>query len=368
MTPATVDRMLQHPVSFLSGCAPSGDVAVSSRIRLARNLAAFPFPAAASPEHLLAVRDLVSENAVSSRVFGAGAYRFDVASLSSADREILFERRLASRDFLNRPAAAALLAKADESASLMVNEEDHLRLQGMRPGLALSAVWEEIDKIDTRLGNRLEFAFSPALGFLTGCPTNVGTGMRASVMLHLPGLALEGQIQAVVQGASKLHLAVRGAYGEGSENWGNLFQISNQSTLGESEAEILEHLEKVLVQIIAYERNARTAVLQKNRYTLFDQVGRSYGLLRHAFRLTLPESLQALSSIRLGADLKMFNSIGIETINRLFLETQSAHLSRAAGRPLNGEDADIERAKLFRETLQSAAHTQAGEGDASCRN
>ena len=351
MTKDPMERLLANPVSFLGDAAPSDDVAISSRIRLARNFADFPFPPAASTEQLAAVRDLVAETAAAGRVFGAGAFRFDVAELSPLDQEILFERRLVSRDFLNSPAAGTLLARADETVSLMINEEDHLRLQAIRPGLALYDVWQEIDRIDTKLGNRLNFAFDETLGYLTSCPTNAGTGMRASVMLHLPGLVLSGQIQQVVQGASKLNLAVRGAYGEGTENQGNLYQISNQSTLGESETEIIDHLTTVIRQIISYEQQARVMVLQKARFTLFDQVGRAYGLLRHAYKLTLEESLQALSSLRLGADLDMFNTVHIATVNELFLKTNPAHLSKLAGRPLSGADADVERAKLFRETL-----------------
>ncbi len=344
-------RLLQNPVGFLGDVVPEEEVAISSRVRLARNLKEFPFPPAASPEQMTAIRDLSAGAAAAGRMFGTGACRFDVAELSTLDQEILFERRLASRDLLTNPVAGTVLARADETLSVMINEEDHLRIQAIRPGLALDAAWQDADRLDTKFSSRLEFAFDEKLGYLTSCPTNVGTGMRASVMLHLPGLVMSGKITSVVQGASKLNLAVRGIYGEGTENQGNLYQISNQSTLGESETEILSHLAGVIQSIINYEKNARLSVLKKSRYTLFDQVGRAYGLLRHAFKLTLPESLQALSSLRLGADLEMFDSVSVPSIHFLFVRTNPAHLSRIAGRPLSGEEADVERAKLFRETL-----------------
>ena len=351
MSISPMDRLLDHPVSFLGGPDDGGEVAICSRIRLARNLADFPFPPAAAPEQLTAIRDLVADTVQRSRILGAGAFRFDVADLSLPEQEILFERRLVSRDFLNNPAAGALLAKADESVSLMVNEEDHLRLQAFKPGFVLEEVWQVIDKVDSKLESRLNFAFDDTLGYLTSCPTNAGTGMRASVMLHLPGLVMTGQIGPLVQGAAKLNLAVRGAYGEGTENQGDLYQISNQATLGESEAEIMEHLSCVIRQIISFEIQARETVQKKDRNNLCDLVGRAYGLLRHAYTLSLAESLQALSCLRLGVALKMFQTVDITGLNRLWVYTNPAHLSKLAGHPLSGAEADVERARLFREAL-----------------
>ena len=351
MSISPMERLLRNPVSFLGESGDDGLVAVSSRIRLARNLADFPFPPAAAPEQLTAVRDLVAEAVQRGRIFGAGTFRFDVADLLPLDQEILFERRLVSRDFLNNPAAGALLARADESVSLMVNEEDHLRLQAFKPGFALEEVWQEVDKVDSKLDGKLCFAFDDTLGYLTSCPTNAGTGMRASVMLHLPGLVMTGRIAPLVQGAAKLNLAVRGAYGEGTENQGDLYQISNQATLGESELEIVEHLSRVIRQIISFELQARETVQKKDRNNLCDLVGRAYGLLRHAYTLSLAESLQALSCLRLGVGLNMFQSVDLEMVNRLWVYTNPAHLSKLAGRPLSGGEADVERARLFRETF-----------------
>ena len=359
MSNSPMARLLNNPVCFLGEAEHDGGVAISSRIRLARNLAEFPFPPAAAPEQLTAIRDLVADTVQRSRMLGAGAFRFDVADLPTLEQEILFERRLVSRDFLNNPAAGALLAKADESVSLMVNEEDHLRLQAFAPGFALEEVWQEIDKVDTKLESKFNFAFDDTLGYLTSCPTNAGTGMRASVMLHLPGLVMTGQIAPLVQGAAKLNLAVRGAYGEGTENQGDLYQISNQATLGESEAEIIEHLSCVIRQIISFELQARETVQKKDRNNLCDLVGRAYGLLRHAYTLSLAEALQALSCLRLGVTLNMFRSVDVARVNHLWVHTNPAHLNKLAGHPLSGAEADVERARLFRETL---AGLQAKQG------
>lgn len=355
MTISPIERLWRNPVNPAGTNPAADDVAISSRIRLARNLAEFSFPSAAAPEQLTAIRDLVADTVQRSRIFGAGMFRFDVAGLTTLDQEILFERRLVSRDLLNNPAAGALLARADESVSLMVNEEDHLRLQVFRPGFALEEAWQEIDRVDSRLEGKFNFAFHETLGYLTSCPTNAGTGMRASVMLHLPGLAMTGQITPLVHGAAKLNLAVRGAYGEGTENQGDLYQISNQATLGESEVEIVEHLACVIRQIIAFEQQAREKVQRKDRISLCDQVGRAYGLLRHGYSLSLSESLQALSYLRLGVVLRMFRSVDMAAVNRLWVHTNPAHLSKLAGRPLSGAEADIERAALFRRTLSGNA-------------
>ena len=348
----SVERLLRNKVSFLADAGPDEDIAISSRIRLARNLAEFPFPTAASARQLEAVRDRVAEVAARENAFGADSLRFDMAELSDLDREVLFERRLISRELLARPLGSALFCRADEAGSVMVNEEDHLRLQAIRPGLQLEAVWSDLDRLDSRLAGELDFAFCQRLGYLTSCPPNVGTGMRASVMLHLPGLVLAGQINAAIQGIGKLNLAVRGIFGEGTDNRGNLFQISNQSTLGESEAQIIDRLNAVIRQMIAHEKNARMLLLEKEQYALLDHVGRSYGLLRHAYKLTTEEALNSLSGIRVGVDMGMFSTVNIATVNELFINTNPAHLSKFAGRPLNDAEADIQRAALVRECLK----------------
>ncbi len=357
MSNSDIARLLQNRVSFLSDAGAEEDIAISSRIRLARNVEGFFFPAAAQPPQLEAVRDLVSSAVADSGALDDDFLRFDTEKLTPLDQEILFERRLVSRDLLSRGGGTALLTKSDESCSVMVNEEDHLRIQAIRPGLQLMSVWNDADRLDTNLASNLNYSFDSKLGFLTSCPTNVGTGMRASVMLHLPGLVLAGQINTVIQGISKLNLAVRGIFGEGSDNRGNLFQISNQSTLGESETQIIERLNAVIMQLIAHEKDARRVLLEKEKYSLLDGVGRSYGLLRYAYKLTYDEALNSLSWLRVGVDMGVLRSVEIRTVNELFIGINPAHLNHLAGRPLSDADADIQRAVLVRERLGKTAQS-----------
>ena len=348
-----IDRLLSNRVSFLADAGPDEDIAISSRIRLARNLAGHRFPVAADSEELHGICDEVSEAARELGALGCPeCFSFDPEKMSELDRELLLERRLASRDFLNRPTGTRLVVKNDESCSVMINEEDHLRIQTMRPGFQLDAVWKLIDELDNRLGSRLDYAFDDRLGFLTCCPTNVGTGMRASVMLHLPGLVLTGQITPTIQGINKLNLAVRGIGGEGTSNQGSLFQVSNQSTLGESEAQILERLNTVIGQLIAHEKNARQLLLQRDQFSLLDHVGRSYGTLRHSYKLSGEEAVNCLSGVRVGVDLGMFTALSIHTVNELFIGIGAAHLQKAAGRALNAAERDVCRAALCREKLK----------------
>ncbi len=349
-----IDILLKSPVSFLADAGPDCNIAISSRIRLARNLVGRPFPVASSPESKLEVCELVSAAAASSTTLGCPeCYTFDPLTLSELDREILFERRLASREFLERGSGTRLIVRGDQSASIMVNEEDELRIQALRPGFQLGEVWDEINLLDDELGAKLDYAFDERLGYLTCCPTNVGTGMRASVMLHLPGLVLAGQIGPAVQGIGKLNLAVRGIFGEGSDNRGNLFQVSNQSTLGESEAQTIERLATVITQLMNQEKQVRRQLLQRDRYAMLDHVGRSFGILRHAYKLTTEEALNSLSGIRIGVDLGMFNTVGLPLVNKLFLAINPGHLQKSAGRELSEAERDIYRATYCREQLKS---------------
>ena len=349
-----INQLLTNRVSFLADAGPDEDIAISSRIRLARNLAGHRFPVAADSAELHGICDEVSKAARESGVLGCPeCFSFDPERMDELDRELLLERRLASRDFLNRPTGTRLLVKNDESSSVMINEEDHLRIQTMLPGFQLDAVWKQIDELDNRLGSCLEYAFDDRLGFLTCCPTNVGTGMRASVMLHLPGLVLTGQITPTIQGINKLNLAVRGIGGEGTSNQGSLFQVSNQSTLGESEAQILERLNTVIGQLIAHEKNARQLLLQRDQFSLLDHVGRSYGILRHSYKLSGEEAVNCLSGVRVGVDLGMFTALNIHTVNELFIGIGAAHLQKAAGRALNAAERDVCRAALCREKLKA---------------
>ena len=353
MKQTSVDKLLKNPVSFLDNSGFDDDIAISSRIRLARNLNHLPFPAAASREVLQDICQMASNAALQSEALGGSDMLvFHPAEMSRLNREILLERRLASKEFIKTPEERILFVCPHEECSLMVNEEDQLRLQTIKPGFQLRQVWKKINLIDNELGQSLDYAFDEQLGFLTSCPTNVGTGMRASVMLHLPGLVLTGQIAPTIQGIGKLHLAVRGIFGEGSNNSGNLFQISNQSTLGESELKIIDELEAVIRQLISQEKNARRVLLEKKRCNFLDHVGRSYGLLRHSYKLGFEEALNSLSGLRIGVDMGLFNTIDIKQVNELFIGIGAAHLRKMFPEAVSAEEIDISRAALCREKLR----------------
>lgn len=346
-----IDQLLGQRVSWLADSGPEDDIAISSRIRLARNLKDIPFPTKADSgqlhQVLLAVK-LAMEKLQNFSDF----FDLSMSDLGSLERQLLLERRLISQEFCLGKKNSSLIVSKDEILGLMINEEDHIRMQAMRPGFQLREVWKLIDDIDDHLAKELPFAFNRDLGFLTSCPTNVGTGMRASVMLHLPGLALAEQINAVMQAINKLGLAVRGIFGEGSESLGNLFQISNQGTLGESEGQIIERLEVVIRQIINHEKNFRQKLLESKRNFLLDCIGRAYGTLCYAYSVSSEETLNSLSTLRLGVDMGMFSSLDIHTVNELFVMVQPAHLQKFAGKELDSAERDIFRATILREKLK----------------
>ena len=238
-----------------------------------------------------------------------------------------------------------------QTLSVMINEEDHLRIQGIRSGLQLKNVFKLVDKVDSILGEKLDFAFHSQYGFLTACPTNVGTGMRASAMMHLPALVLSDQINQVIQAVNKVGLAVRGLYGEGTEALGNLFQISNQTTLGEKEDEIISRLNKVIEQILHHEVNARASLLEKKPVLLLDNIGRAYGILRHAHSMASKEALNLLSFLKLGVDLGFFPEESRLLVDQLFMETQPAHLQKSSQQKLQADERDTLRAGIIRVKL-----------------
>lgn len=346
------EELLRNPLSWLADSGPDDDIAISTRIRLARNFSETPFPIAGNQDALLQVRELAGQAILNSEAL-VDPMEFELPALSDTEKRLLLERRLISRDMLNPNPASVLLADRDESLAVMINEEDHLRIQALSPGFQLESVWQRINQFDDVLASRIPYAFDPRLGFLTSCPSNLGTGMRASVMLHLPGLVMAGQIAAVKQALGKLGLAVRGFYGEGSENFGNLFQISNQSTLGESEPQILERISSIVKQIIIHEKQSRQVLLDQKQSFLLNQVGRAYGILRHGYMVSSEEALNSLSALRLGVDMKMFSSVDIHTVNELFLNVQPSHLQIAEHKELSQEERDTARATLIRETLKA---------------
>jgi protein arginine kinase len=284
-----------------------------------------------------------------------GAFSGSMDSLSALDKQMLVERHLISREHAAKSAGSGLVLNRDETFCFMINEEDHLRMQTLRPGLQLRQAWSALDQADSALERKLDYAFSPELGYLTACPTNLGTGIRVSAMLHLPGLVLAEQINPIIQSVNKLGLAVRGLYGEGTEALGNVFQVSNQMTLGESEGAIVERLEKVLSQIIDHEENARGTLLEKKAKTVYNHIGRAYGILANAHSISSKETMNLLSLMRLGMDVGLFPAVDRSLVDELFILTQPAHLQKQQAGKLSAEERDLLRADMLRERLRQVS-------------
>jgi protein arginine kinase len=343
-------NILAESGEWLSGDGPQSHIVISSRVRLARNLRNFSFPGWAKKADRIAVLECVKPQ-VESLPDMADAYSAYSQDLSALEKQVLVERHLVSREHAAKGIGSAVVMNRKQTLSIMINEEDHLRIQGIRSGLQLKNVFKLVDKVDTALGEKLDFAFHQQYGFLTACPTNVGTGMRASAMMHLPGLVLSEQINQVIQAVNKVGLAVRGLYGEGTEALGNLFQISNQITLGEKEEEILTRLNKVIEQILSHEQNARANLLEKKAVLLLDNIGRAYGILRHAHSMASKEALNLLSCLKIGVDLGFFPEDGRLLVDQLFMETQPAHLQKSSQQKLQAEERDTLRAEIIRAKL-----------------
>ncbi|MBX6325714.1 MAG: protein arginine kinase [Chthoniobacterales bacterium] len=346
-----LSAILASAGEWLRGEGPHHRIVISSRVRLARNLRNRPFPGWAKKAERSSILELVRAR-VEELPEMQEAFAENLQDLSALDRQVLVERHLISREHAAKGAGSAVVVNRRQTLSIMINEEDHLRMQSIRSGLQLKQAFKLVDKVDTALESKLDFAFDPRLGYLTACPTNVGTGMRASAMLHLPGLVLSELINQVIQAVSKIGLAVRGLYGEGTEAMGNLFQISNQTTLGEKEEEIISRLSKVIETIIEKEHDARQMLLQKKPAMLFDQIGRAYGILTYAHAMPSKEALNLLSIIKLGMDLGVFPEDHRLAIDALFIETQPAHLQKASQQKLNAEERDYLRAQIVRERLK----------------
>jgi len=330
---------------------PNDRIVLSSRVRLARNLKGVAFPGWAKKTERLKALELIRP-AVEGLPQMAEGYSDTMDNLSALDKQILVERHLISREHAAKNAGSGLVLSKDESLCVMINEEDHLRMQSLRPGLQLRQVWQAIDEVDTTLERKLPYAFSSDLGYLTACPTNLGTGVRVSAMLHLPALVLAEQINQIIQAVNKLGLAVRGLYGEGTEALGNVFQVSNQMTLGESELEIVEKLSKVVAQMIEHEENARATLLEKKPKMVYNHIGRAYGIVANAHSISSKETMNLLSLMRLGVDLSMFPGVERSLVDGLFVSTQPAHLQRSYAEKLSAEERDLLRADILRERLR----------------
>jgi protein arginine kinase len=346
-----LDTLTHTSGEWLRGTGPESDIVISSRIRLARNVAAFPFTNRSSAYQKAEIETMLRERVARLELEPRLEY-INIPTLSPLDRQFLVERQLISRELAaaDGPRGVALMPR--ETVSLMINEEDHLRLQVMRSGFALDEAWQDIDRVDDLLEARISYAFSDEFGYLTACPTNVGTGMRSSVMLHLPALVWTKQIEKVFRALQKINLAVRGLYGEGSRASGDFYQISNQVTLGKSETQILNEIREVIPQIITYERQARNSMLQETRQAMQDRVSRAYGTLCSATMMTSEETMDLLSSVRLGVNLGLLDDVTIATVNELFIHTQPAHLQKLMGALLDGEERNAARARYLRTRLR----------------
>ncbi len=338
---------------WLRGTGPESDIVMCSRIRLARNLADFPFINRAGRNEKAEIESQVRSALNDPRL---ELSYLDVNAMGPIDRQFLVERQLISRELASAEGPRGVAVGPRENVAIMVNEEDHLRIQLMNSGLSLRDVWEQINALDDQLESSLDYAFSPLLGYLTACPTNVGTGIRVGVMLHLPALVETKQIDKVFRALHKINLAVRGLYGEGTQAFGDFYQISNQRTLGTSELELIRNLSDVVPQIIQYERTARQALVNERRQVLHDKVSRAYGILKTAHTISSEETMLLLSSVRLGINLGLIDDLEIPTVNELFIHTQPAHLQKIQGAELEVDERNVARASYLRGRLSNGRH------------
>lgn len=349
-----IHSFLCSPAESTHRHGPHDRIVMSSRVRLARNLRDASFPGwAKKPERVKILETVLP--AVSSLPEMGDAFAEGMDNLTALDKQLLVERHLISREHAAKNIGSGIVVNRTETFCVMINEEDHLRMQALRPGFQIQEAWLAVDKLDSALEKKLDYAFDNDLGYLTACPTNLGTGIRVSAMLHLPGLVLAEQINPIIQSVNKLGLAVRGLYGEGTEALGNVFQVSNQMTLGETETVIVERLEKVLSQIIEHEENARQTLIEKKPKVVFNHIGRAYGILANAHSISSKEAMNLLSLLKLGVDLGLFPNTSKTLVDELFLITQPAHLQKQISDKLSAEERDLIRADMVREQLKTVS-------------
>jgi len=348
-----LDQVARQPGEWLRGTGPLHEIVISTRIRLARNIRGFPFLPRADVDTRREIVETV-RSAVRRTTLLKEHVCVDVDALDELDRTLLVERQLISRQHADGSGPRVVFFEPSEASGIMVNEEDHLRIQTMRSGLQIDAAWEQINALDDALEAHLDYAFHSQYGYLTACPTNVGTGIRVSVMLHLPALRLTNELEKVGQAARDMKLAVRGLHGEGTEALGDFFQISNQITLGRSEEEIIDDFRNVVIpKIVEYEQATRQALLKHRPHALDDKIWRAIGLLKNARLISSHEAMQYLSHVRMGLHVGRLDNIDLPTLNELFLQIQPAHLQKLHGERLTGEQRSIERAAFIRARLHT---------------
>ena len=354
----TIDDFVKSPGAWLSMGDDAG-IVISSRVRLARNVGDAVFPGWAGEDERILLCDTLRTALQELDAMGASVF-LDMGSTCAIDKAILEERHLMSPELGEKGNGSGLVVTPDEHVAVMINEEDHLRLQSIRPGMALESTWRTVSAIDSELETRLDYAFSPRFGYLTACPTNVGTGLRASVMIHLSGLRLLNEIEPVIKGLDRLGVAVRGLSGEGSEAHGNLFQISNQSTLGTSEDEIISSLTEIVKEIVRHEQNARARLMESRRVYVLDQIGRAFGILSRSRLLASGEAVDLLSGLRFGVELGIVRNLTVGKINEIMLLAQPGHLQKMAGKELTPEERDELRSATVRRKLKNVSLVDEG--------
>ncbi len=346
-----LDDMARKAGRWIACSGRDGDIVISSRARLARNINGLPFLARATEDDRKRIVSLVQ-----SALSKSGRTDVEYMDLSDADpidRLLLVERHLISKELAGGDGPRGAAIDGEEVLSLLVNEEDHLRIQAIMPGMALKEAYLRADRLDDDLEKHIQFAFSAQYGYLTACPSNVGTGLRASLMVHLPALGFMKQMEKVFQAISKIGLAVRGLYGEGTQALGDFYQISNQMTLGKPEMQLLDDLAQAVPKIVEYERRTRETWLSEDSNLLEDRVMRALGMLRHARRISSEEMMDHLSAVRMGINLGLVEGVDIGTVNELFFLTQPAHIQKTAGRKLGPTERDVARAEFIRGRIDS---------------
>ncbi|MFG6150743.1 protein arginine kinase [Halobacillus sp. B23F22_1] len=350
----SLEQFINEAISpWMKEEGPDSDIVMSSRIRLARNFQKYPFPLISSEERMKEILDFFKQEYKGQSFRDYESFEVvEMNELQQIEKRVLMEKHLISPHLIDHSKNSAALISQNEQVSIMINEEDHIRIQLYFPGFQLDRALEQASQLDDWLEEKVDYAFDENRGYLTACPTNVGTGMRASVMMHLPALAMTHQINRMTPAINQLGLVVRGIYGEGSEALGNIFQISNQITLGKSEEDIVEDLHSVVSQLIDQERKARQTLLHRSGVQLEDRVFRSYGVLKHSRIIESKEAAKCLSDLRLGIDLGFIDHIQKNILNELMVLTQPGFLQQYAAESLSPSERDVRRASLIRERLQ----------------
>ncbi|MGH7458079.1 MAG: ATP--guanido phosphotransferase [Longimicrobiaceae bacterium] len=356
----------QLGLEWLDASGPHAEIVLSTRIRLARNLRGPRFGPHSRSTDRSAVREMARDAVIRTDLLRGGP-EIDIPEVHPSTRQLLLERRLVSRELIggdegNPPDYSVLFIAPGGVLAVMANEEDHLRLQALMSGFRLQEAWRTVDGLDDEMGKHLPYAFHPEFGYLTSCPTNTGSGLRASVLMHLPGLVLTKEIEKVLRGIMQVGLTFRGLHGEGSEVVGNFFQISNQTTLGRTEEDLVDHLEKMVQQVIQHELHARSVLLRDAPIVIEDKVWRAYGILRHARAISFEEVMNLLSGVRLGVSLKLLPEHSVFTLNQIMIHSQSAHLEERAGQPIERNEVGVRRATFVRDSLAGEVGGDGGNG------